>query len=803
MKREIRKAAVLGAGVMGATIAGHLANVGIPVYLLDIVPTELTAEEQARGLSLESPQVRNRFAAKGKELLLKNKPAALFVPEAAQRIATGNFEDNLGWLAEVDWIIEVVVENLSLKQHLLNRVARFRKPGTIITTNTSGISVNKIAEGLPLEFRRHFLGTHFFNPPRYMKLLELIPGQDTLPEIVDFLREFGERRLGKGIVLAKDTPNFIANRIGEYAMIATAQAMVEQGLTVEEVDALTGPVIGHPKSASFRTLDLVGLDTFLHVAANVRDNVTEEWEKQAFAIPEFLTGMVENKWLGDKTGQGIYQRVKTAEGRGVLALDWQTLTYRPQQKAKLAAVEIAQQAPGGLAGKIKALVQGSDKYSRFAWLAVSRPMLYAARKAGEIADSVLAIDQAIEWGFNWQMGPFATFDALGVAEAVARLEGEGQEVPAWIKTMLDKGCTAFYKREQGRVWQYDWCSEEYVPVADKPGLIVLKNRKTQDGAVIFRNQGASLVDLGDGVACLEFHSPNNAIGGDIVEAINRSIAEVEENYLGLVIGNQGKNFCVGANLMALLFEAQAGDWEEIDLMARMLQNSLMALKYSRRPVVAAPFGMTLGGGYEICAHSHRIQAAAETYMGLVEVGVGLLPGGGGCKEMILRMCEGVPEGARVDLQPLVTKAFENIAMAKVSTSGEEARKLGYMRRTDGITFNPDYLLAEAKEAVLSLHRTGFTPLEPKAVPVIGETGYALLVLGAYSLRMGGYISEYDEHIARKVANVLAGGKVPAGTLRTEQQLLDLEREAFLSLVGEPKTQARIQHMLAMGKPLRN
>ena len=401
------------------------------------------------------------------------------------------------------------------------------------------------------------------------------------------------------------------------------------------------------------------------------------------------------------------------------------------------------------------------------------------------------------------MGPFATFDALGVAATVTKLESQGQQVPAWVKTMLDKGCPSFYKREQGRIWQYDWRSEGYVEVAQKPGLIVLKNRKEQPGAVVFSNQGASLVDIGDGVACLEFHSPNNSIGGDIVAAINQSITEVEKNFVGLVIGNQGKNFCVGANLMAMLFEDQAGEYDELDLMVRELQNTLMALKYSRRPVVAAPFGMTLGGGYEICAHTHRIQAAAETYMGLVEVGVGLLPGGGGCKEMVLRMGEGIPDGVKVDLQPFITKAFENIAMAKVSTSGDEAKKIGYLRKQDGVTYNTDNVLAEAKNVVLSMDLAGFTPLEPKVVPVVGENGYALMALGAYTLRMGGFISEYDEHIAKKVANVLAGGQIPAGTLRTEQQLLDLEREAFLSLVSEPKTQARMQHMLAKGKPLRN
>lgn len=803
MKREIRKAAVLGAGVMGATIAGHLANVGIPVLLLDIVPRELTPEEQAKGLTMENPQVRNRFAARGKELLLKSKPAPLFVPEVAQRIEIGNFEDDLPKIKDADWIIEVVVENLAIKQQLLARVAQYRKPGAIVSTNTSGISVNKMVEGLALEFRQHFLGTHFFNPPRYMKLLEIIPGTDTLPEIVEFLSWFGERRLGKGIVLCKDTPNFIANRIGVYGMVSTAQAMEELGLTPEEVDALTGPALGRPKSASFRTLDMVGLDTFLHVAANVRDNVTEQWEKEAFRIPEFLTKMVENKWLGDKTGQGFYQKVKTPEGKQVLTLDWQTLTYRPQQKVKLPQVEMAKQAPGGLAGQMKALVDGKDKYSQMAWLAVSRPLLYAARKAQEIADSILAIDKAMEWGFNWQMGPFATFDALGVEATVARMEAEGQEVPAWVKNMLAKGFKSFYKKEQGQLWQYDWNKEDYVLVEDKPGLIILKNRKEQPGAVIYRNSGASLVDLGDGVACLEFHSPNNAIGGDITDAIRVAVEEVEKNFVGLVVGNQGKNFCVGANLMWMLFESQAGDWDEIELMVRTFQNAVMSLKYCRRPVVAAPFGMTLGGGYEVCAHTHRIQAAAETYMGLVELGVGLIPAGGGCKELLLRMYEGIPAGTRTDLQPFVNKAFETIAMAKVSTSGPEAKTLGYLRASDGITFNSDYLIAEAREAVLAMDRTGFMPPEPKLIPVVGESGYATMALGAYSLKMGGYISEYDEHLAKKVAYVLSGGKVPAGTLVTEQYLLDLEREAFLSLAGEPKTQARMQHMLATGKPLRN
>lgn len=802
MGRKIKKVAVLGAGVMGASIAAHLANVGIPCYLLDIVPPELSEEDKKKGLSKESPAFRNRLAIAGKENVVKAKPAALYVPEYADRITPGNLEDNMEWLGEVDWIIEVVVERLDIKKQVFERVEKYRKPGTIVSSNTSGISINAMAEGRSLEFRQHFLGTHFFNPPRYMKLLELIPCQDTLPEVMEFMSEFCQKVLGKGTVIAKDTPNFIANRIGTFAMLETIREMIRQGLTIEEVDALTGPVMGHPNSASFRTLDMVGLDTFVHVAGNVHDGVSDPAEKAAFEVPELLRKMLDAGLLGDKVGKGFYQRKKTEAGRETLALNYNTLEYRPREKAKLDIVSAAK-ARSDMKDKLNTLIWGEDKYSQFAWFVTKKAALYAASKVGEIADDIVSIDRAMRWGFAWELGPFEQWDLIGVRKTLDRMRSEGETIPPLVETLLDSGYDSFYRKENGKLYYFDHRTRSYQPVLFLPEVVILPHLKEQNKEII-KNSDASLIDLGDGVACLEMHSPNQAITADFIEMIWKSLEEVDKNFVGMVIGNQAKNFCVGANLFLVLVAAQNGAWDELEKTVKSFQDACMAIKYFSKPVVAAPFRMTLGGGCEICLHCHRVQADAETYVGQVEVAVGLLPGGGGNKEVLIRMMEGIPEGVQnVDIIPYVAKAMELIAMGKVATSAREAQKLGLFRKSDGVSVNGDHLIHDAKQAVLAMAQMGFAPPEPKKIMVAGETGYAACKVFVRTLNWGGYATEHDVKIAEKIGYVLCGGLIPYKSMVTEQYLLDLEREAFLSLVGEPKSQERMQYMLMNNRPLRN
>ncbi|MCL0088344.1 3-hydroxyacyl-CoA dehydrogenase NAD-binding domain-containing protein, partial [Dehalococcoidia bacterium] len=675
MKRKIRTAAVLGAGVMGSTIAAHLANAGIPTYLLDIVPGELTEEDKKRGLTPESPAFRSKLARKGLENALKASPAAFYVPEDAKLVTPGNFEDHMQLISDVDWIIEVVIENLEIKKALLKRVEQFRSPGTIVTTNTSGISIDKMSEELSQEFKEHFLGTHFFNPPRYMKLLEIIPGKSTRKEIVDFMAYFCEKQLGKGIVFAKDTPNFIANRIGIHDMLGNIRTMVEDGYTIEEVDAITGTPMGRSKTATFRTADLVGLDTLVHVARNVYDNVGER-ERNEFATPEIITRMVDMGLLGDKTGKGFYRKVKTDKGSEIHALDYKTMDYAPLKRAAFPVLDGLKKVENP-AERIKTLVYSEDRAGRFAWKAVKRLLLYCADKIPEIADDILSVDRAMKWGFNWELGPFETWDAIGVTESVRRMEAEGEEIPDNIKQMLSLGRERFYERRDGRLYFFDFQKSDYLEIEDKPQIIILPSLKERK-RLIKSNAGASLVDLGDGVACLEFHSPNNAIGADIIQMLNYSIKEVEENFEGLVIGNHGRNFSVGANLMLLLFESQNQNWDAIQLVVKQFQDACSRIKYAEKPVVAAPSGMTLGGGCEICMAANRRRASAETYIGLVEVGVGLIPAGGGNKELLLANMEwvppvvptaGSPQGSPPDLLPYVTRTFDTIARAKVSTSG--------------------------------------------------------------------------------------------------------------------------------------
>ncbi len=794
MVLTINKAAVIGSGVMGAGIAAHFVNIGIPTLLLDIVPSVLTEEERKKGLTLDDKQVRNRISTASIQKLLKQKPAPFTSKENIALLKAGNLEDDLNNLKEADWIIEAVVENLAVKQQVFEKIDQYRRPGSIVSSNTSGISVERMAEGRSDDFRRHFLGTHFFNPPRYLKLLEMIPAKDTAPEVLSFMKKFGEDVLGKGVVTAKDTPNFIANRIGTYGLLITLREMLKGGYSVGEVDSVTGPLIGRPKSATFRTLDVVGLDTFVHVAGNVYDQV-EGAEKDVFQVPEFMNWMLEKGWLGSKTGQGFFLK----KGKDILELNPHTLEYGPRKKLITPAVELSKQEKG-LEKKLKTLLFADDRAGKLLWNIFSPVLLYSAELLGTIADDIISIDRAMRWGFGWELGPFETWDALGLEKSVQKMKDQGLEVPVWISEMLAMGFTSFYQEDNGQLSFFD--KGAYKPVEVNQKVVHLQNIKKQKGT-IKQNSGASLIDLGDGIALLEFHSKNNAIGFDIIQMINYAVDELEKNYKGLVIGNQGKNFCVGANLAMMLMEAQDDNIAELDLVVRHFQQAMMKIKYSTKPVVAAPFGMTLGGGTEVCLPAAAIQASAETYMGLVETGVGLIPGGGGNKELYIRHLESLPAGVEVDLIKVALSVFEKVAMAKVSTSAEEAREFHFLRNADGISVNSDHLLYDAKLAVLALSEKGYKPKVRKKIPVAGDTGYAALMLAAEGMYLSGYISEYDVKIAKRLAYVISGGNVPYGTKVDEQYLLDLEKEAFLSLIAEPKTQERMRYMLLKGKPLRN
>ncbi|WP_212391636.1 3-hydroxyacyl-CoA dehydrogenase/enoyl-CoA hydratase family protein [Sporosarcina beigongshangi] len=791
---QIKKAAVLGSGVMGSGIAAHLANIGIPVLLLDIVPGKLTEQEEAQGLTLESSQVRNKIATGAIQNLLKQKPAPLTTKSNLSLIEAGNFEDDLEKLKDVDWIIEVIVERLDVKKGLYEKIDAVRKPGTIISSNTSGISIEAMAEGRSEDFQKHFLGTHFFNPPRYLKLLEVIPASTTAPEVVEFMTSFGEDRLGKGVVIAKDTPNFIANRIGTYGLLITLREMEKRGYSIGEVDSVTGTLIGRPKSATFRTLDVVGLDTFMHVAKNVYDKTVGE-EQKVFKLPPFMKKMIDNGWIGAKAKQGFYSK----QGKDILELDTETFEYGPAKKLKTPSIEMAKQQKG-LANKVKTLVYANDRTGEILWNIIAPTLLYSAELHGEIADDIVAIDNAMKWGFGWQQGPFEIWDAIGVAKSMEKMKEEGATVPAFVQRLLDKGYETFYSEQDGDLHFFDGEDYKLVPVNEK--AINLKRYKKKHG-VIKKNSGASLIDLGDGVALLEFHSQSNSIGPDIIQMINYAVDEVEKNYKGLVIGNQGKNFCVGANLGMILMEAQDDNIFELDFIIRSFQNAMMKIKYSTKPVVAAPFGMTLGGGAEVCLPAAHIQASMETYIGLVEVGVGLIPGGGGNVNLYTKHLKGLPKGVHIDYQFVANKVFESIAMAKVSTSGEEARDNNFLDFADGVSVNGDHLIYDAKQVALALYENGYKAPKHEKIPVTGDSGYATMLLGAEGMFLSGFISEHDLKIAKKLAFVLAGGKVPYGTLVDEQYMLDLEREAFLSLVAEPKSQQRMQHMLVKGKPLRN
>ncbi|MCI0388445.1 MAG: 3-hydroxyacyl-CoA dehydrogenase/enoyl-CoA hydratase family protein [Acidobacteria bacterium] len=795
---QIKKAAVLGAGVMGAQIAAHLANAGVPCLLLDILPKELTPEEQKAGLTLESPAVRNRIAAAGLEAAKKARPAAFFSPEIAGLISVGNFEDDLPKLKTCDWAIEAIVENLEIKRSLYERIEPHLGAEAIVTSNTSGIPLSSLAEGRSDNFRRRFLGTHFFNPPRYLHLLEIITTPETGAEVASFIADFCDRTLGKGIVHAKDTPGFIANRIGNFAMLDAIKVMLESGYTTEEIDAMTGTVIGHAKSASFRTLDIVGLDTAVHVAKNLYASLPGDEKRETFTLPDVLQKMVDRKLLGDKTKGGFFRKV----GDEIQTLDLATLEYRERQKPKFASLETAKNMDK-LEDRLKALIYAKDRAGEFLWRTTSEAMIYAANRIPEIADNIVEIDNTMKWGFAHELGVFETWDVIGVEQSVARMREEGRAIPANVGKMLAAGARSFYKTENGARHYFDFASGEYKPVPKAAGVTILKSLKDQN-KVIKKNTGASLIDLGDGVACVEFHSKMNALGQDQIGMIQHAIKEVEKNFVGLVIGNQGENFSAGANIMMILLAAQEGEWDELAMAVKQFQNTTMSLRYSSKPVVVAPHHLTLGGGCEMVLHSDRAIGAAETYIGLVEVGVGLIPGGGGTKEMAVRAAEIADSTPGADHFEILKHNFEMTAMARVATSAVEAKNWGIMRRQDRVVMNDKRVIEEAKQTILWLAREGYTPPPQKQdVLVLGEAALTKFKLGMHLMKRGGYISDHDALIGLKIATVMTGGALTRPTRVSEQYLLDLEREAFVSLCGTKATQERIAHMLKTGKPLRN
>jgi 3-hydroxyacyl-CoA dehydrogenase len=811
-KRAIEKVVVLGAGTMGARIAAHVANAGVWCALLDIAPAELTPDEQKRGLALTSPEVRNRIVRAGLAAAAKAKPAAFFTRGLENRIVTGNFEDDLKLCAEADWIVEAVAENLEIKRSLFSRVAQLRKPGTIVTTNTSGLPVRRIAEGMPDEWQQHWAGTHFFNPPRYLKLVEIIPGAGTRPEVIETLSDFCDHKLGKGVVVAKDTPNFIANRVGTFSMLNAMRLMNEMGMTFEEVDACTGPALGWPRSATFRLADLVGIDILLHVIRNIHDNIPDDESREVYRVPPLLEEMARRGWLGDKTGSGFYKRVKKAGGESeILTLDPAKMEYRPQQKARFASIE-AGKAVEDTRDRLRMLTtpalegKDGDKAQKFIRGVLSGMCLYAARRVPEISDSILDVDRAMRWGFGWELGPFEVWDAIGVEGAAKQLEKEGQPLPPLVARVLSSGTKSFYQSAQGEASYFDLGGKAYKPAPLPAGIILLKSLKERSKE-IEKNSGASLIDLGDGVVCCEFHAKMNAIGGDLLSMIHKGLARLRSDFDAMVIANQGVNFSAGANLMLILMTAQEQEWDDLHLAVRQFQNTTLAIKHAPKPVVVAPQGLALGGGCEVVLHGTRIHAAAEAYIGLVETGVGLIPAGGGTKEMIIRANERAEGEEDIDLFHALKPAFENIAMAKVSTSGEEARELGYLRRADLVAMNLDRLVADAKETALGLVRSEWRQTAPPAgepsIRVLGEEFEAAAKLAVHMMLRGEYISEYDAVVARKLGHILAGGALTSSQLVSEQCLLDLEREAFVSLCGERKTQERIAHTLKTGKPLRN
>ncbi len=804
MKRTIRKVAIIGSGVMGSRIACHFAGIGVQVLLLDIVPAALNEAEQAKGLSLNDKQVRNRIVNDALQATLKSKPSAVYTKNVAQHIKTGNIDDNLKQIADCDWIIEVVIERLDIKQKIFEQVEKYRKPGTLITTNTSGIPIHLMSEGRSEDFQANFCGTHFFNPPRYLRLLEIIPDPKTNPEVIDFLLDYGERFLGKTTVLCKDTPAFIANRVGVFGFMAVFKAMQQLGLNVDEVDALTGPVLGRPKSATFRTGDVVGLDTLVHVAKDLPANAPNDEAKEIFRMPPFLEKMIENKWLGDKTGQGFYKKVSAPKGEGkgkseILTLNLATMEYGPKVKTKFATIEAAKPVDD-LAQRLKVLYNGTDKAGEFYKLFHHLLFAYVSHRIPEISDELYKIDDALKAGFGWEIGAYESWDALGVKKVMELMKAGGYEVAPWVQEMLDKGFTRFYKTENGQRKYYDIRTQSYQPIPGMGSFVILEHL---DEKVVWKNSACKLYDIGDDVVALRWNTKMNSIGGEVLEGVHKSIAIAEDKYKGLVIANGGANFSAGANVGLIFMFAAEQEYDELDMAIRQFQATTMRLRYSSIPVVVAPHGLTLGGGCEMCLHADSVQAAAESYIGLVEVGVGLIPGGGGTKELALRASA---RNIKEDIETnYLQQLFLNIGTAKVSTSAHEAFENFILRPGyDHISVNPDRRIGDAKRNALMMWERGYTqPVSPTDIKVQGRGGLGGLISGIHGMWKGNYISDHDKLIAEKLAWVMCGGDLTQPTIVTEQYLLDLEREAFLSLCGQKKTLERLQSILTTGKPLRN
>ncbi len=802
MKRTISKVAVLGSGIMGSRIACHFANIGVEVLLLDMAPKE-SSDEQPTGVTvaIASKAVRNQIVNAALETAVKSNPSPLFSKKALSKITTGNFEDNMPDIASCDWVIEVVVERLDIKKVIYDQVEKFRKAGTLVTSNTSGIPIHLMAEDRSEDFKAHFCGSHFFNPPRYLRLLEIIPTPQTKPEVVDFLMHYGDKFLGKTTVLCKDTAAFIANRVGVYSMMALLHLVEKMDLTVEEVDKFTGPALGRPKSATFRTSDIVGLDTMINVAGGLYANLPDDKAHELFTLPDYVKKMQQNKWFGDKTQQGFYKKVRGENGKNeILALDLKTLEYRPQQKIKSATLE-ATKPIENLCDRMKVFAKGTDKAGELFRTSFFGLFEYVSDRIPEISDELYRIDDALRAGFGWELGPFEVWDALGVKDAVDGMQKYGNKAAPWVQTMLDAGHQSFYKVENGIRKYYDIPTKTYKPIPGTDSLIILENiRPTK---TIWKNAGTTITDLGDGVINLEFHTKMNTIGGEVIQGINKAIDLAEKDYRALVIGNDGANFSAGANIGMIFMAAVEQEWDEINLAIKAFQNTMMRIRYSSIPVVAAPHNLVLGGGCELCLHADHVQTNAETYMGLVEFGVGLIPGGGGTKEFTLRLSDELREG-QIEQNSLRDR-FLTIATAKVSTSGEEAHELGYLQKNKySLSMNRSRLIADAKAKAIELVEAGYTtPVRRKDIRVLGKSGLGIVYAGANTMFAGNYISEHDQKISQKLGYVMCGGDLSAPALVSEQYLLDLEREVFLSLCGERKTQERIQSILTKGKPLRN
>ncbi len=801
MKRKINEVAVLGSGVMGSRIAAHFANIGCKVYLLDIVPKELNDSEKKKGLTLQDAAVRNRIANDNLQNVLKAKPSPIYRNDFASRITTGNFEDNMNWLSNVDWIIEAVVENLDIKKKVFDNVEKFRKPGTLITTNTSGIPIHLMNEGRSEDFQKHFCGAHFFNPPRYLQLLEIIPTPKTSMDVIDFLMWYGDLYLGKTTVLCKDTPAFIANRIGVFSIMAVFKLKKDLGLSIKEIDTLTGPLTGKPKSATFRTADVVGIDTLVKVANNVYHDCPNDEARDLFAIPEYVNKLVENNWLGDKTGQGFYKKSKSESGEKViLELDPETFEYKPSPKSNMVSVTAAKPIDN-LKERLKVLVSGKDKAADFLRSLNFYIFQYSSNRIPEISDELYKLDDAMRAGFGWELGPFETWDALGVKKTVDKMIEAKMKPADWVLKMLENGFDSFYKSETGKKKFYDIASNTYKEIPGKGEFIILDNYRANEP--VWKNSGTTLHDIGDGIVNLEFHTKMNSIGSEILEGINKSIEIAEKEFKGLVIGNNGQHFSAGANLAMMFMLATEQEYDELDMVVRQFQNTTMHVRYSNIPVVVAPHSLVLGGGCEVCLHADKVNASAETYIGLVEVGVGIIPAGGGTKEMTLRASDTYVEGG-IEL-PELQRRFMNIATAKVATSAEEAFDMGIFRKGhDSYSINSNRVISDAKKEAILLADRGYTkPIQRTDIKVLGRTALAPLLLGIHSFRLGNYITDHDKKIVEKLAYIMCGGDLSEGSLVSEQYLLDLEREAFLSLIGEKKTLERIQSILTTGKPLRN